>query len=350
MSGQQANRSVVILFQGDLERDLFNTRLREGCHEPYILWKDRLIERGYRVEAAADQRIEDVAAVVFWDGDVARGSTGLGLLKARIRGRAHGIRRNWLGQARRAGIPVVLILWEPPVVRPRNWDSRLLRRFPRVLTYDDDLVDGQRFLKYNNPLRDGRLVLEGRQYGERRMLASVSGNKSSEEPGELYSSRVASFVHFAGRPDISFDMFGRGWDKPPAVPVGTDAAALLAGAYAGACVNKLETLSGYRFAIAYENSLRPRGYVTEKVFDCLRAGCVPIYLGPDNVFDYVDKEAVIDRRAFGSDQELGDYLLGVSEAEWEAMRAAGRAYVQGERFTPFLPECFVAAVDAALGL
>jgi hypothetical protein len=40
----------------------------------------------------------------------------------------------------------------------------------------------------------------------------------------------------------------------------------------------------------------------------------------------------------------------VSESEWEAMRAAGRAYVQGERFTPFLPECFVAAVDAALGL
>lgn len=34
----------------------------------------------------------------------------------------------------------------------------------------------------------------------------------------------------------------------------------------------------YKFCIAMENSISP-GYVTEKVFDALAAGCVPVYFG-----------------------------------------------------------------------
>jgi len=46
--------------------------------------------------------------------------------------------------------------------------------------------------------------------------------------------------------------------------------------------SKIETLRHYKFTLAFENALA-RDYVTEKFFDPLVAGSVPIYLGAPNV-------------------------------------------------------------------
>src|SRR5204863_10198514 len=44
---------------------------------------------------------------------------------------------------------------------------------------------------------------------------------------------------------------------------------------------KLETIASYRFTLAFENALE-EDYVTEKLYDPLVAGSVPVYLGaPD---------------------------------------------------------------------
>jgi hypothetical protein len=48
---------------------------------------------------------------------------------------------------------------------------------------------------------------------------------------------------------------------------------------------KLATIARYRFTLAFENSIA-RDYVTEKFFDPLCAGSVPVYLGAPNVEDY----------------------------------------------------------------
>lgn len=71
-------------------------------------------------------------------------------------------------------------------------------------------------------------------------------------------------------------------------------------------------LGRYRFVLALENS-HEDDYVTEKLWDALRAGALPIYLGAPNVLDHLpDKEAIVDVRAFGDVAALAAYVRRVA--------------------------------------
>jgi hypothetical protein len=80
--------------------------------------------------------------------------------------------------------------------------------------------------------------------------------------------------------------------------------------------NKLETLSNYRFCIAFENCDSAPGYITEKMLDCLLAGVVPIYWGAPNVTDHIPKECFIDIRDFNSYEELLKFVRDVDYARY----------------------------------
>ena len=79
---------------------------------------------------------------------------------------------------------------------------------------------------------------------------------------------------------------------------------------------KIEHNKQYKFAIAFENKQYP-GYVTEKICDAYKSGCIPIYWGtPDvtqdfnpstfiNANDFPDFDALIDHiRRVDCDDEL----------------------------------------------
>jgi hypothetical protein len=48
---------------------------------------------------------------------------------------------------------------------------------------------------------------------------------------------------------------------------------------------KVDVMRKYKFCVAMENSIR-QDYMTEKMWDALVAGCIPIYLGNSNA-EYV---------------------------------------------------------------
>ena len=92
------------------------------------------------------------------------------------------------------------------------------------------------------------------------------------------------------------------------------------------------------------------GWITEKIFDCLRAGTVPIYWGPPNINDYVDREAFVDRTQFRSDAELASYLEDLPEPEFLKLRMAGQDYLRSKRFEVFLSPAFADSVIRRLEL
>lgn len=51
-------------------------------------------------------------------------------------------------------------------------------------------------------------------------------------------------------------------------------------------------LSQYKFALCFENSSSP-GYCTEKIIQAYLAGCIPVYWGDPNVFDYFDSGSMV---------------------------------------------------------
>jgi len=70
----------------------------------------------------------------------------------------------------------------------------------------------------------------------------------------------------------------------------------------------MDIVARYKFTLVFENSIA-EDYVTDKLFDALAAGSVPVYLGAPNAADYLPAErCAIDVRAFSGPAELAEYL------------------------------------------
>ena len=102
---------------------------------------------------------------------------------------------------------------------------------------------------------------------------------------------------------------------------------------------KLDTIARYKFSLAFENSLS-QDYVSEKFFDSLIAGSVPVYLGASTIEAFAPADhCYINVNEFGSPRELADYLLLL-----EREPASYAAYLQWKD-RPFR-RAFMELVDA----
>jgi hypothetical protein len=82
--------------------------------------------------------------------------------------------------------------------------------------------------------------------------------------------------------------------------------------------DKVIGLRKYRVYLAFENNIVD-DYVTEKVYDGLEAGAVPVYLGAPNVeTGFVPANSIVNTAAFSSTAALAEYikLLLRDKSEW----------------------------------
>jgi hypothetical protein len=77
---------------------------------------------------------------------------------------------------------------------------------------------------------------------------------------------------------------------------------------------KLEISAGYAFSLAFENSIAT-DYVSEKFFDPLVAGSVPVYLGAPNIDQFAPGEHCYINAADFKPAELAKYLKALSKDE-----------------------------------
>ncbi len=210
----------------------------------------------------------------------------------------------------------ILFMWEPPTVLPKMYKKKHHRRFARIYTWDDDLVDDKKYFKLYYP--DCRPMIEKiPPFEEKKFCTMVVGKHKSNHPKELYSEREQIIQFFEKKPKGEFQYFGRGWDDTYS-------------SYRGEVENKIEAIKDFRFSICYENCKEVKGYITEKIFDCFAAGNVPVYLGASNIGDYIPEDCFIDRRKFASNEELYQFLKGMKKESYESYIENIRAFLKSE--------------------
>ena len=197
---------------------------------------------------------------------------------------------------------------------------------------------------------------------DRKFLVMINANKLPRvDSGELYRERLRAIAFFEARGEI--DLYGPEWDEAPfrvgrtRVPWTARRAwrgawkawqrvrpdplyAAARRAWRGRAKSKRETLSGYTWALCFENMVL-KGWITEKIFDCFFAGTIPVYLGAPDISEAVPPECFVDARRFESYADLREHLRGLSEPEREGYREAARDFIASPRFDPFRKEAFL---------
>lgn len=120
--------------------------------------------------------------------------------------------------------------------------------------------------------------------------------------------------------------------------------------------NKDAILRSSLFCLACENYTGNKYYLSEKVFDAMAAGCIPIYLGHPNALPAEVRNCIVDishiplrkRSGEGSLVSLFDELQRMSIEEISRRRSGCLAYIKSKYETDYGHHQFFEAVSAAL--
>ena len=80
---------------------------------------------------------------------------------------------------------------------------------------------------------------------------------------------------------------------------------------------KLHILKHYSFNLCFENTNWPY-YCTEKIWDSIQGGCLPIYYGEGNkIYEDFPRNSFLDYHDFGAPDLLLDYIQSIREEEFK---------------------------------
>lgn len=236
------------------------------------------------------------------------------------------------------------LIMEPPIVDPELYKALpdLTAKFEAVYVhntigdgYSLEGVDQSKLRKLYWPQPYLGVIDKYWSNADRlNRIVVVNGNhKPKSRSRELYSKRIKAMAALASLDAV--DLYGRGWERWWArsslwMPYWLNRKKLMS-IYRGECLSKLEILSHYRFCLCFEN-MELTGYLTEKLFDCLYAGAIPLYWGALDIELLIPSGAYIDARKFTSWEEMWAVVSGMSDEEVYAIREAGRNFLESNEF------------------
>jgi hypothetical protein len=309
-------------------RSRFN---RDNALRPWFRLKDRLAEHGVTIETADYLVIADRRAASKRGANVYV---------------SYGIHDSYQSLIGREDVLLnAFYLFEVVVVDPVMYRAtpELARHFRTIYSWTSSdrlrpfVPDMPEVKPFRIPMPFDAVIEPYWSRTDRHGIILVNSNKRAAlSDGELYTERLRALKHFSARGEI--DLWGRLWENGlgDLEPEFGDA---VRRSWRGPVDDKYEAMSRYRFAICYENMVLD-GWITEKLFDCLYAGVVPIYLGAPDINDAVDPGCYIDARRFASYDEMQQYLDALSPTDYEQLRAAGREYLGSDTFRQFSPDAF----------
>ena len=229
---------------------------------------------------------------------------------------------------------------EPPSILSKVWNKKNHTYFDKIYTYDDTLVDNVKYFKFYEPNRNTEIIISKKKINK---ISMFSSNKYAYSNNELYSKRKDIIYWFEKNKHKDLDLYGKGWDQSLFENIFFKPLNRFQDnkffkfikkndlkTYRCFVKNKKEMLRKYRFSFCLENSII-NGYITEKIFDCLYAGVIPLYLGAPNINNYVNKNCFIDLRKFNSMSALHNYIFKMSDNDYQGYLNNAKKYFNSSK-------------------
>jgi len=266
----------------------------------------------------------------------------------------------------------ILHIWESPLQRQFLFNEKNWEVFDMVLSSKDNIINSKhRVLRYfadtyhnsksNLDFEDRKFAIAVCSNRYSGFLASRNGSGIGSLPfmqemdfnwknnikdvflgglNEMYSFRRKMLLK---KYDL-FDLYGRFWKSKEYqswiskfhyfLPENFNSKGELRG-------DKRNHMSGYKYAMTFENYENDSGYISEKVIECLQSRCVPLYAGCKNISEYIPKECYIFVKSETSPQELKFKLDSITKAEWSNYISSGQNFLESMSFKSFFsPEAF----------
>ncbi len=222
----------------------------------------------------------------------------------------------------------ILYTYEPPAIDPMQYTQRVWKQFDAILSWNTYLTEASSTftfeagayydLPYCSDYGIAPFAAMPDPATREKAICQICGDKYSLSAEEIYSERrkVARWFHKHAR--TRMDVFGR---PPMDTPN-----------YRGECAGKAETFARYRYALCFENTFHPlwtRGYLTEKILDCMASGTVPVYYGCSNIEELVPLDCFVDYRKFSSLDELDSFLQEITDEEYLGYAERMQSFLAG---------------------
>ncbi|HEY0245523.1 MAG TPA: glycosyltransferase family 10 [Mucilaginibacter sp.] len=240
-----------------------------------------------------------------------------------------------------------LISYESPIISKAALKTELHSRFLKVFTWSDALVasDPEQYVKLNY-LHDIKVNFNVENKRHKNFII-IAGNKINSAPNELYSLRYKCIKWFQKHHPAALDLYGFGWNLK-AFDDNFYIGKLFnhynakyqfikakLSVYRGLVARKSDILKDYNFSICFENVYGHDGYITEKIFDCLLAGTIPIYKGAPNINKYIPQDCFLQFDAFASIDAMYHEVTQMPEERIRAYRENIKSFLLSSKTEPF---------------
>jgi len=242
-------------------------------------------------------------------------------------------------------IPKVLLAQESPVIVQEIHDPANFRFYDLVFGWNSDLLS-KNYISLRTPVFSPGFD-RGKEFVHRKLSCMIAGQKYVKHPNELYSKRLEIIRWYEKYSPHNFDLYGTGWEKGEKI---SNRAFFLEKipslrkfvyrgftSFKGMVEKKYDTYKNYRFSFSLENAEGYKGYISEKIFDPMFAGCIPIYLGSIDIDRYVPKNCYISLSDFDSIESLHKYIESLSAHDYSQYQTNISQYLCSYQFKLFDP-------------
>lgn len=221
----------------------------------------------------------------------------------------------------------IVLLYESEVIKPWNWDIDRHIDFDIVFTWNDQFVDNEKYFKFNFSHENLIDFKNSKRDNYKYDLVLFCGNHRSDHPKSMYNKRKSLIDYFEkSQTQINFKFWGAGWHEEYILPDFNLKVLKKVYKFFNLKTRKYKNHNGYadskfkilkesRFNFCIENATGYSGYITEKIIDTFKVGCIPIYIGPPNVDCYIPRECYVCYSDFEDVQALVSFIEKIDE-EW----------------------------------